>query len=120
MSSWRRGESPPRARRATVLGRPIEHNASPKTEKAKQRTPWLAMDLVFQAPSTVHIAWALTADETRLVLEMCQDIARDRTLAWLEESVAQIRWGSGGKHRRLVKDGLIVAALRVNRPGIVH
>lgn len=94
------GESPARARRTTVLGRPIEHNRSPKTEKAKERTPWLAMDLVFRAPSTAHIAWALTDDETRLVLESCQDVARDRTLAWLEESVAQIRWGSGGTHRR--------------------
>ncbi|MGW3521788.1 MobF family relaxase [Streptomyces hydrogenans] len=106
------GKSPARARRATVLGRPIEHNRSPKTEKAKERTPWLAMDLVFRAPSTAHIAWALTDDETRLVLESCQDVARDRTLAWLEESVAQIRWGSGGKQRRPVKDGLVVAVFR--------
>ncbi|MFC8492938.1 MobF family relaxase [Streptomyces sp. NPDC057235] len=106
------GKSPACARRATVLGRPIEHNRSSKTEKAKERTPWLAMDLVFRAPSTAHIAWALTDDETRLVLESCQDVARDRTLAWLEESVAQIRWGSGGKHRRPVKDGLVVAVFR--------
>ncbi|MFI8515428.1 MobF family relaxase [Streptomyces sp. NPDC085460] len=106
------GKSPARARRATVLGRPIEHNASPKTEKAKERTPWLAMDLVFRAPSTAHIAWALADDETRLVLESCQDVARDRTLAWLEKSVVQIRWGSGGTHRRPVKDGLVVAVFR--------
>ncbi|WP_411575256.1 MobF family relaxase [Streptomyces fradiae] len=106
------GKSPAQARRATVLGRPIEHNRSPKTEKAKERTPWLALDLVFRAPSTAHIAWALGGDETRLVLESCQDVARDKTLAWLEESVAQIRWGSGGKHRRPVKDGLIVAVFR--------
>ncbi|MFZ4176696.1 MobF family relaxase [Streptomyces griseoincarnatus] len=106
------GESPARARRATVLGRPIEHNQSPETEKAKERTPWLAMDLVFRPPSTAHIAWALGDDETRLVLELCQDISRDKTLAWLEDSVAQIRWGSGGKHRRPVKDGLIVAVFR--------
>ncbi|MFI8516022.1 MobF family relaxase [Streptomyces sp. NPDC085460] len=106
------GKSPARARRATVLGRPIEHNASPKTEKAKERTPWLAMDLVFRAPSTAHIAWALTDDETRLVLESCQDVARDRTLEWLEESVAQIRWKAGGKQRARVKDGLVVAVFR--------
>ncbi|MFE1781016.1 MobF family relaxase [Streptomyces sp. NPDC059506] len=106
------GESPARARRATVLGRPIEHNASPKTEKAKERTPWLAMDLVFRAPSTAHIAWALGDDETRLVLELCQDIARDKTLAWLEDAVAQIRWGSGGKHRKPIREGLIVAVFR--------
>nr|AAO50112.1 putative transfer protein [Streptomyces violaceoruber] len=106
------GKTPEQARRATVLGRPIEHNKSPETEKAKERTPWLGMDLVFRAPSTAHIAWALGDDETRLVLELCQRIARDKTLAWFEESVAQIRWGSGGKHRRPVKDGLIVAVFR--------
>ncbi len=72
------GKSPAKARRATVLGRPIEHNQSPKTEKAKERTPWLAMGLVFRAPSTAHIAWALGDDETRPVLELCQDIARDK------------------------------------------
>ncbi|MFE9454506.1 MobF family relaxase [Streptomyces sp. NPDC006739] len=106
------GDDPATARRATVLGRPIEHNRSPKTEKAKERTPWLAMDLVFRAPSTAHIAWALGDDETRLVLELCQDIARDKTLAWFEDSVAEIRWKGGGKHRARVKDGLIIAVFR--------
>ncbi|RSS85725.1 conjugal transfer protein TraA [Streptomyces sp. WAC02707] len=106
------GKSPAQARRATVLGRPIEHNRSPKTEKAKERTPWLAFDLVFRPPPTVHIAWALMDDEHRRVLELCDDIARDKTLAWLEESVAEIRWKAGGKQRARVKDGLIVAVFR--------
>jgi hypothetical protein len=106
------GESPARARRATVLGRPIEHNQSPETENAKERTPWLAMDLTFRAPSTAQIAWALLDEEHRLMLELCQDIARDKTLAWLEDSVAQIRRGSGGKHREPIRDGLIVAVFR--------
>ncbi|MER7828229.1 MobF family relaxase [Streptomyces sp. NPDC096097] len=106
------GDTPAKARRATVLGRPIEHNQSPETEEAKERTPWLAMDLVFRAPSTVHIAWALMDGETRLVLELCQDIARDKTLAWLEDAVAQIRWKAGGKQRKPIRDGLIVAVFR--------
>jgi conjugative relaxase-like TrwC/TraI family protein len=46
------------------------------------------------------------------VLELCQDFARDKTLAWLEESVAEIRWVSSGQHRAPVKDGLIVAVFR--------
>ncbi|MFJ9552036.1 hypothetical protein ACIRPF_38595, partial [Streptomyces erythrochromogenes] len=50
------GDTLAKARRATVLGRPIEHNQSPETDKAKERTPWLAMDLVFRPSSTVHIA----------------------------------------------------------------
>ncbi|QPI62322.1 relaxase domain-containing protein [Streptomyces malaysiensis subsp. malaysiensis] len=106
------GDDPAEARRVTVLGRPIEHNQSPETDKAKERTPRLAIDLTFRAPSTAQIAWALGDEETRLVLELCQDVARDKTLAWLEESVAEIRWGSGGKHRKPVKDGLIVAVFR--------
>ncbi|MCX4530086.1 relaxase domain-containing protein [Streptomyces sp. NBC_00841] len=101
------GDDPVKARRATVLGRPIEHIKGPHIE-----SPWLAMDLVFRAPSTAQSAWALVDDETRRVLELCQDIARDKTLARLEESVAQIRWGSGGKHRAPVKDGLIIAVFR--------
>lgn len=95
-----------------MLGRPIEHNQSPKTDKAKERTPWLAIDLTFRAPPTAHIAWALMGHETRLVLELCQDIARDKTPAWLEGSAAQIRWGSGGRHREPIRDGLIVAVFR--------
>ncbi|OKJ45978.1 conjugal transfer protein TraA [Streptomyces sp. CB02009] len=51
-------------------------------------------------------------DETRRVLELCQDIARDETLAWLEDAVAEIRWKSGGKNRARVRDGLIVAVFR--------
>ncbi|MEU1669391.1 MobF family relaxase [Streptomyces sparsogenes] len=106
------GKSPAQARRATVLGRPIEHNRSPKTDKAKERTPWLAFDLVFRPPATAHIAWALMDDEHRLVLELCDDIARDKTLAWTEKSVAEIRWKAGGKERARVKDGLVVAIFR--------
>ncbi|MFH9090466.1 MobF family relaxase [Streptomyces sp. NPDC017673] len=106
------GKSPARARRATVLGRPIEHNRSPKTDKAKERIPWLGMHLVFRPPPTAHVAWALADYETRRMLELCQDIARDKTLAWFEDAVAQIRWKGGGKHRARVKDGLIVAVFR--------
>lgn len=42
------GDDPAKARRATVLGRPIEHNRSPKADKAKERIPWLGMHLVFR------------------------------------------------------------------------
>ncbi|GAA2768559.1 hypothetical protein GCM10010103_76010 [Streptomyces paradoxus] len=81
------------------MGRPIEHNQSEATESAKERSPWLAMDLTFRAQSTAQIAWTLLDEEHR-VLEQCQDIGRDKALAWLEESVAEVRWGSGGKYRR--------------------
>ncbi|MDT0614410.1 MobF family relaxase [Streptomyces lancefieldiae] len=106
------GKSPEQARRVTVLGRPIEHNRSPKTDKAKERIPWLAFDLTFRPPPTAHIAWALMDDRHRRVLELCNGIAQDKTLAWLEESVAEIRWKAGGKERDRVKDGLVVAVFQ--------
>ncbi|GAA2509572.1 hypothetical protein GCM10010406_52530 [Streptomyces thermolineatus] len=106
------GKTPAQARRATVLGRPIEHNRSPKTDKAKERTPWLAFDLTFRPPPTAHLAWALMDDRHRRVLELCDDIARDKTLTWLGDAVAEIRWKAGGKQRARVKDGLIVAVFR--------
>ncbi len=106
------GKTPAQARRATVVGRPIEHNQSAETDKAKKRTPWLAFDLVFRPPPTAHIAWALMDDEHRRVLELCDGIARDKTLAWIEESVAEIRWKAGGKQRARVKDGLVIAVFR--------
>ncbi|MFB6783422.1 relaxase domain-containing protein [Streptomyces sp. NPDC056352] len=70
------------------------------------------MELVYRAPSSAQAAWALLGEEHRRVLELCQDIARDKTPARMEESVAQIRWGSGGKHRAPVRDGMIVAVFR--------
>ncbi|MFH9090770.1 MobF family relaxase [Streptomyces sp. NPDC017673] len=106
------GKSPAQARRATVLGRPIEHNRSPKTDKAKERTPWLGFDLTFRPPPTAHLAWALMDDKHRRVLELCHDIAEDKTLGWLGESVAEIRWRGGGKRRARIRDGLIVAVFR--------
>ncbi|NEA87121.1 relaxase domain-containing protein [Streptomyces sp. SID9913] len=51
-------------------------------------------------------------DRHRRVLELCEGIARDKTLAWLEESVAEIRWKAGGKERDRVKDGLVVAVFQ--------
>jgi hypothetical protein len=50
------GKGLEQARRVTVLGRPIEHNRSPKTDKAEERTPWLAFDLVFRPPPMAHLA----------------------------------------------------------------
>ncbi|WP_189135310.1 MobF family relaxase [Wenjunlia tyrosinilytica] len=96
------GADPAAVRRATVLARPIEHIDSPV----------LAVDLVFRAPPTAHALWALADDATRRVLEECHEIARDGTLARLEESVARVRWGSGGGHQAPVKDGLVVAVFR--------
>ncbi|WP_331764307.1 MobF family relaxase [Streptomyces sp. NBC_01520] len=71
------------------------------------------MDFTFRPPPTAHIAFALIDDEVRRVLELCQDISVDKTLAWVGKAVAQIRWGSGGTRRKPIRDGgLIVAVFR--------
>jgi hypothetical protein len=94
------GESPDAARRATVLGRPIGEIARPV----------LALDLVFRGPPSFHAWWALD-DGSRQVLEESHTAARDRTLGWLEDAVAGVRWGRGGKYRAGV-EGLAVAVFR--------
>ncbi|MFI5634823.1 relaxase domain-containing protein [Streptomyces sp. NPDC051664] len=96
------GESPAAAQRATVLGRPVGDIASPR----------LALDLVFGTPPTAHAPWARADDATRRVLEGCQEVARDGTLAQVEDSVARVRWGSGGGRQAPVRDGLIVRVFR--------
>jgi hypothetical protein len=108
------GKSPEQARRATVLGRPIEHNRSPKTDKAEECTLHTLAGLRPHVPAPADGPPRVGADGRRAppVLELCQDIPRDKTLAWLEELVAEIRWKAGGKRRARVKDGLIVAVFR--------
>ncbi|GGQ85558.1 hypothetical protein GCM10010250_65960 [Streptomyces althioticus] len=64
------GKSPAQAWRATVLGRPIEHSRSPKTDKAKERTPRLGFDLTLRPPPTAHLARALMDDKHRRVPEL--------------------------------------------------
>jgi hypothetical protein len=73
--------------------------------------PVLALDLVFRGPPSFHAWWALADEEIRAVSEDCQTAARDRTLRWLEDAVAGVRWGRGGRYRAGVP-GLVVAVFR--------
>jgi hypothetical protein len=94
------GESPAAALRATVLGRPVDDIANPV----------VAVDLVFRGPPSFHALCALVDDATLAVLEECQTVARDRTIGWLEDDVAEVRWGSGGRHHAGAQ--LVVAVFR--------
>ncbi|GGN81397.1 hypothetical protein GCM10011579_067900 [Streptomyces albiflavescens] len=47
---------------------------------------------MLRPPPSAHVLWALGDDATRSVLQDCRTIARDKTLAWVEEAVA----GCGG------------------------
>ncbi|MET9777991.1 MobF family relaxase [Streptomyces sp. NPDC006367] len=95
------GQNTETVRQATLLGRPVNHIAR----------PLLAVALEFRGSPTVHLLWALGDAQTRATIEDAQTIARDRTIAWIEEAVAQVRWGDGGRHRAAA-DALVVAVFR--------
>ncbi|MYZ34337.1 relaxase domain-containing protein, partial [Streptomyces sp. SID4917] len=92
------------ARRATVLGQPIEEI------EARNQTPLLALDLTFRPQASVTVLWALGDDRTRRVIERGHERAIDRALRWLEDEVAETRWSSG--RGRAKTPALVVAAFR--------
>ncbi|MFQ6147455.1 MobF family relaxase [Streptomyces seoulensis] len=92
------------ARRATVLGQPIEEI------EARKQTPLLALDFAFRPQASLHVLWALGDDRTRRVIERAHERAVARTLRWLEDEVAETRWSSG--RGRAKTPALVVAAFR--------
>ncbi|HWU08588.1 MAG TPA: MobF family relaxase [Streptomyces sp.] len=98
------GVDPATARRATVLGQPIE-----EIEQRKQ-TPLLALDFVFRPQASLVVLWALGDERTRRVIERAHERAVAVTLRWLEDEVAQTRWASG--RGRAKAPALVVAAFR--------
>lgn len=53
-----------------------------------------AFDLTFSAPKSVSIAWAVGTEEIKRGIEAAQDLAVERTLAFIEEKFALARRGS--------------------------
>ncbi|MFK4070465.1 MobF family relaxase [Streptomyces sp. NPDC029674] len=98
------GVDPETARRATVLGQPIE-----EIEQRKQ-TPLIALDFVFRPQASLVVLWALGDARTRRVIEWAHERAVAATLRWLEDEVAQTRWASG--RQRAKAPALVVAAFR--------
>lgn len=98
------GVNPETARRATILGQPIE-----EIEQRKQ-TPLLALDFVFRPQASLVVLWALGDNRTRQVIERAHERAVAATLRWLEDEVAQTRWASG--RGRAKAPALVVAAFR--------
>ncbi|MBD3934949.1 relaxase domain-containing protein [Streptomyces chumphonensis] len=90
------------ARRATVLGQPIE-----EIEHRKQ-TPLLALDFVFRPQASLVVLWALGDEQTRQIIEQAHERAVAATLRWLEDEVTQTRWASG--RGRTKAPALVVAA----------
>ncbi|MEV7683196.1 MobF family relaxase [Streptomyces sp. NPDC088341] len=98
------GADPAAARRATVLGQPIE-----EIEQRKQ-IPLLALDFVFRPQASLVVVWALGDEKTRRVIERAHERAIARALRWLEDEVAETRWASG--RGRAKTPALVVAAFR--------
>ncbi|MFD9538347.1 MobF family relaxase [Streptomyces sp. NPDC060010] len=98
------GADPATARRATVLGQPIEEI------EQRGQTPLLALDFTFRPQASLVVLWALGDERTRRVIERAHERAVAATLEWLEAEVAEIRWSSG--RRRAKAPALVVAAFR--------
>ncbi|WP_327169963.1 MobF family relaxase [Streptomyces subrutilus] len=98
------GADPATARRATVLGQPIEEI------EARKQTPLLGLDFTFRPQASLVVLWALGDDRTRQVIERAHERAVARALRWLEDDVAETRWSSG--RGRAKTPALVVAAFR--------
>ncbi|MBM9624808.1 MobF family relaxase [Streptomyces zhihengii] len=105
------GADPDTARRATVLGQPIEEI------EARNQTPLLALDFTFRPQASLIVLWTLGDAHTRRVIERAHERAVDRALRWIEDEVAETRWASG--RGRAKTPALVVAAFRhfENRDG---
>ncbi|WP_307516821.1 MobF family relaxase [Streptomyces sp. W4I9-2] len=92
------------ARRATVLGQPIEEI------EARKQTPPLALDFTFRPQASLIAVWALGDAHTRRVIERAHERAVATALRWIEDEVAETRWSSGCG--RAKTSALVVAAFR--------
>ncbi|MEU3838090.1 MobF family relaxase [Streptomyces microflavus] len=92
------------ARRATVLGQPIEEI------EARNQTPLLALDFTFRPQVSLTVLWAPGDAHTRRVIERAHERAVAQALRWLEDDVAETRWASGRGRART--PALVVAAFR--------
>ncbi|MFH8873196.1 MobF family relaxase [Streptomyces griseus] len=98
------GVGPAAARRATVLGQPVEEI------EARKQTPLLALDFTFRPQASLTVLWALGDARTCRVIERAHERAVATALRWLEDDVAETRWASG--RGRAKTPALVVAAFR--------
>ncbi|MFE2749523.1 relaxase domain-containing protein [Streptomyces scopuliridis] len=68
--------------------------------------------LVFRPQPTLILLWALGDEETRRVIEAAHERAIAAVLAWIEDNVAVIRFGTQGIYRVRPAHGLVAARFR--------
>jgi len=73
------------------------------------------IDVVFSAPKSVSVAWAVGGPQTRAVIEAAQDAAVARAVAYLRERVPTARPRSGGGTREFARRPMCWP-----RPGVIR
>ncbi|MER5890520.1 MobF family relaxase [Streptomyces sp. NPDC001941] len=78
-----------------------------------QRAQVTGVELIFRAPASVHVLWALGGQDAARAIENAHETAITQTLAWIEDEAAQIRSGRNGQGpRHRPEQGLLAAQLR--------
>ncbi|MFD8387473.1 MobF family relaxase [Streptomyces sp. NPDC059679] len=81
-------------------------------EGGKQRNAVAGYDLVFRAPKSVSVLWALGDEGVRKVVEQAHVQALTETLGWLEQKATMTRTGVNGIAQEEVAGGLIATRFR--------
>ncbi|MFE3505943.1 MobF family relaxase [Kitasatospora sp. NPDC059160] len=83
-----------------------------RAEGGKRQEAVAGFDLVFSAPKSVSVLWALGDEEVRQAVERAHGQAIADTLAWLEAEATMTRTGTGGIAQEHVQGGLIATRFR--------
>ncbi|MFJ2194189.1 MobF family relaxase [Kitasatospora sp. NPDC087861] len=83
-----------------------------RAEGGAQKEAVAGFDLVFSAPKSVSVLWALGSEEVRRAVEQAHEQAVADTLAWLEAEAVMTRTGFGGIAQEHVQGGLIATRFR--------
>ncbi|MER7688722.1 MobF family relaxase [Streptomyces sp. NPDC097610] len=81
-------------------------------EGAKPRSAVAGFDLVFSAPKSVSVLWALGDEQLRKTIEQAHVQAISDTMQWLEQHAAMTRTGVNGIAQEDVQRGLIATRFR--------
>ncbi|MFH8886573.1 MobF family relaxase [Streptomyces californicus] len=81
-------------------------------EGGKQRNAVAGFDLVFSAPKSVSVLWALGDNDVRTAIERAHVRAMTETLEWLEQKATMTRTGVNGIAQEEVSGGLIATRFR--------
>jgi conjugative relaxase-like TrwC/TraI family protein len=85
-----------------------DRRMSPLVQNAGHIDRQSGWDLTFSVPKTVSVLWSTGSEKIRTEIEAAQKIALERTVAYMEQNLAQSRVGKGGQDE--VPARLVIAA----------